>query len=170
MNADNVTMTLIDTERQKTCDVDPNALTPEATLLKRIFTNVLLDGDQSTCQVCFESGSRLLQVMFSVLNIKNNFEINLVGRNLNCQEPYTVVFTRLSAAAVKKQQCVLHEQTMLDNAAGDIKCKFVCFVTLCLQDEVQVTALLASLTWRMDDQPHAQLCEVFSSRIYTDTF
>ena len=156
-------MTLVSVGHHKTCGVDINtqATESEAVQLKESFTSVFLDGNHSTCEVCFESGQRLLEITFTIPNSGHDLEFFLVGRHLNCKEPFTVVYTGLSATSVKEQQCMLREQEILDSGLDRVRCQFVCPNALCVENEIQVTTLLESHTWRVGNHPGAQLCEVF---------
>ena len=65
-------------------------------------------------------------------------------------------------SGVKKQQCVLRDENMLDSATGRVECHFECFTGTCVDNDIdiQVTALFELIMWRVGNQPNTQLCEV----------
>ena len=154
-------MTIISAEYHKQCDVDINVQTPDKRLLIESLNDVILDDNTSTCTRCFESEQKLLRVMFSIPGQIDLLEVVLVGLKLNCQEPFTLLYTNLSVTGVKKQQCALRSEKVVDSVTGRVECQFWCFTEMCSGHTVRLVTLFESHTWKVGNNPNAELCEVF---------
>ena len=154
-------VTIISAKHHKQCDVDINAQSSDARQLTESLNDVVLDGNNSTCTRCFESERKQLQVIFNIPSQIHPLRVVLVGLKLSCQEPFTLLYTNLSVAGVKKQQCALRGEKVVDGVAGRVECRFLCFIGMCLGQKFQLATLFESHTWKVGNNPNAELCEVF---------
>ena len=158
----NMAATLISAAYHKQCDVDVSAQTANEQQLIKSLTNVILDENNLTCISWFESAQRQLQlqVMLRSPQPRHQLGVTLIGLNMNCHEPFTVVYNSLAKAVVKKQQCTFRGGMTLESTTGFTECHFECFTGTYEDSDVQVTMLFESHKWRVGNQPTAQLREM----------
>ena len=148
--------TLVMAGRQRYCHKANQAMVNASLQLIATLASILLDQDNGTCLHCFSS-HHVLQMTFVIRSHTGHLEALLLGHNLNCWDPFIVVYLDMMIGNTKKkQQCALKEADGIT-----LGCVLSCVNTQGETTEsIVLNVVLETPGWNAIRDDETRLCEI----------